>query len=765
MAVKRATRKGASQKKRFTTPVRIYVYWHPSFKDGGRLARQIYHWFRLPSGAGIPVYLRCKLEGENIKKWKRYERSCKHDLVLVLVDAHMVASLDWRRYFQDLVSRSKQGRRGGAKIHIRPLAMDDTAYQMPDAFSSLNYIRRSGGSDPDNEVLMTRITESLCLILRQENLEEENSRSYSVRPIKIFLSHAKADGTDIPQQIKRFIQTETQCEVFFDENDIAYGRDFGDVIKQALGEDSAGLLVVQGDHYADRPWCRKEIRDFLSPTRTGSDDDLSFLIMPSVVVSALSGDKSARTIPELGYSPLIHSTERNLRQIVVMMLREILFANFYHMLARESAQYHKGREGVNIYVNRPPDPIMIERICSEWKVSSKGAFTLHHPGHGLTEVEADGMRSLFPEIRFLAYGANESGSDNKIYSESEKMQSKVLAVSISGSQDSIDVGLIDEHAVELLRRVLQPLFRKGISLLYGGRLPQFRESRRPWDDEVNFSEVFFEMLLSEQRVTLSGESVDERDLGRLFNLSAWPYSKRFKVEDEAMMINTCTLLLRSQKDAGLEERDWFAEEEEEQAEKGDEPSDELQIKVKKSRNTAICLSGMRQSACQLIKAPTPSDDKFEFLPFAHVMIGGKTKGYDGSVPGIWEEVYCALEYERPCFLVGAFQGAAGQLANWFLSGPSKRPKELSVKYQIRQNKNPIIAEHVQDELNQRGAWVSAEDILDGLWGQIQRAREKDVGLARVFKNGLSDEDNTELLKATSFYSISRLIEKGLESLD
>ena len=242
------------------TPVRIYVLWHEDFADGLPLARHIYHWFRLSTGEGIPVYFRTSLP-EDARDLGIDDRSCDLNIIVPLVESHMVASLPWRRYVEALTRKAiDEPEPGKASYEMRPVALHTNAYQMPSAVKRLNFIRHLEMKiGEDDDVLLTKLTEAFCLLLREQVIGKQS------KPIKIFLSHAKADGTDVPKEIKNFIQTETQCHTFFDENDISYGQGFSDVIEDALETESAGLLVIQGDNYADRPWCRKEIRDFLKP--------------------------------------------------------------------------------------------------------------------------------------------------------------------------------------------------------------------------------------------------------------------------------------------------------------------------------------------------------------------------------------------------------------------------------------------------------------------------------------------------------------------
>ena len=148
---------GREKRLKMKTPVRIYVLWHPSFRQGKTLARRIYHWFRLPSAEGIPVYFRSVNDPFSRKDWEDYELSCQHDILLPLVDPYMVASLPWRRYLEGLAGDALQEERGErSKLHLRPIAMHTTAYQLPSSLRSLNFIRATeSSSDNEQEILMT----------------------------------------------------------------------------------------------------------------------------------------------------------------------------------------------------------------------------------------------------------------------------------------------------------------------------------------------------------------------------------------------------------------------------------------------------------------------------------------------------------------------------------------------------------------------------------------------------------------------------------
>ncbi|WP_193212582.1 TIR domain-containing protein [Luteolibacter marinus] len=732
----------------FQTPVRIYVLWHPQCKEGPELARRIYHWFRLPGGDGIPVYFRCAANPE-ADSFPIIPRNCDHNIIIPLIDPHMVASMPWRRLAEKL--NGIEAESDSTRWHLLPVALHDTAYQMPSSVRKLNFIRQLDAPGADaKEALMTRLTEALCLLLRRLANPSE------INPIKIFLSHAKADGTDIPKKLKSFIQTETQCHTFFDENDIAYGHDFAEVIRSALESESAGLLVVQGDHYADRPWCRKEIRDFLLPVQiqahaTGSPP--MFSVMPAVVVTNFDGIKVARTIPELGHTPSVQWKPGTARAAVVTLLREILFSSFYRLLARKVVNEGPAGQpnGTRLLVNRPPDPVMIEHLLRLAKVdrTSEAGVTIHHPGHGLSGVELKGLQLIYPTIRFHAFGALKE--ETAATPEVGLFAAKVLAISAGNATDGVDAGLSDEHTVELLTKILHPLFKEDLSLLYGGSLPDWN-SKPAWQSPVNFTETFLNLLLAERDKTESNpSSAVPRHASRLFNLSAWPDSLGFSIEDEARWINTCSFLRVDQEAAGIPVADRLPE-----------PDFNGDDSTATQANMARCLTAMRRRACGKISCDIPEDPEFSFTPLAHLFIGGKLTGYSGIMPGIWEEVLHALDQERPCFIVGATQGAAGKLAGWLLAHPRERPDELSPDHQLRQCRCPAAVGHLEQAAQSDPSILLPRRALDELWGHLERSDPDN--LTATLRNGLDPASNRELLEATDFRRIAELIRQGLEAL-
>jgi len=83
-----------------------------------------------------------------------------------------------------------------------------------------------------------------------------------------FPDHAKQDGTTPAQRIRDYIYSQTQLAAFYDENDIAYGRQ---VRREDQCEpdspDTAAMVVCGLERYAFRPWCRREVVPVRKPAQ------------------------------------------------------------------------------------------------------------------------------------------------------------------------------------------------------------------------------------------------------------------------------------------------------------------------------------------------------------------------------------------------------------------------------------------------------------------------------------------------------------------
>lgn len=808
------------------SPVRIYVLWHPDYdlpeeiaegEDGHaaktlttsagrglRLARRIFHWFRMENMEGIPVYFRsASAPGSNLPPLVPDDPGVRNYLV-ALIDANMVACPEWRAYLADLVvnqndgahlSQAKQG-----EYRILPVALEPVAYNMPERIRRLNFIRHvPGNQKSDDLVLLSKLTEVICRDLRQWSRNEDGNQSNVAREnsipdkIRIFLSHAKADDTDEAVAIKEYIQRETQCEAFFDETDIASGYDFKNILENAISKDSAGLIVLQGDNYADRPWCRKEIRDFLEPHLepwSAGRNPRQYGIAPVVVVQTMKGGQIARTIPELGYSPCVRwqpSRPDAARFVVTTLLREICFGLFNRVLARRVALRQKNIKGKVIYLNRSPDPVMINRILAHQSgkataANKPGPHTFVHPGYGLSKLEHEGLTTAFPGHHFQPFLDASTGGMTNL----PDLRDKIIALSAGNPGDILSRGLWEEHMQELLVRLLQPILRAQASLVFGGSMPESFRPAEPWEKDLNFTGALLQLLLSERDST--GLRGTDAEIPRIYVPT--PTHRRSTITPRiiAHWSDVCSFVRVPAKVAGLIDSELDIHPPAPPTpEKLNSLKDQARIdleeayrqslkeyKLKQCVLAARSYSAMRRKicdssdllTCELPDAPGNGRRTKRIETNAHIFIGGKLTGFTGIMPGIFEEALCAFDAGKPVFLIAEYGGAAALLARWLVKPPKQRPPELTPEFYV----NPPdgtpwkeygeLADALTEANHKNTNIVTPNAAFDRLWKYIDTAR-KPGALPQILNNGLDRKDNLKLLKANSSVQICEFLWKGL----
>src|SRR5262249_40108724 len=138
------------------------------------------------------------------------------------------------------------------------------------------------------------------------------TRDDTLPKIKIFLSHAKTDGTVPARRIRDYIYSQTQLAAFYDENDIPFGSAFRRVLETNVqADETTALIAVRSDRYAARPWCRRELSLFRRPIADTPDPLTAsrWRLNPVVVVEAIEGGDRTPGIPELGNASLIRWAE------------------------------------------------------------------------------------------------------------------------------------------------------------------------------------------------------------------------------------------------------------------------------------------------------------------------------------------------------------------------------------------------------------------------------------------------------------------------
>jgi hypothetical protein len=200
------------------------------------------------------------------------------------------------------------------------------------------------------------------------------------------------------------------------------------------------------------------------------------------------------------------------------------------------------------------------------------------------------------------------------------LSKQAVAISISESPDMSLLGLGNEHLVDAMAEVARHLLAMGARLMYGGDL-------RPG----GFTEILFELIARYRRDADLG---DER-VG-VTNLLAWPVHVSLtpeRVKELSDSLQGVAELLYLTMDGNVMPADDHA-----RLVPHDAADDEW----------TDGLTAMRETMAEMSSA--------------RVVLGGKTDGFKGRMPGIAEEALSTLRVGKPLFLLGGFGGCAGDIA-------------------------------------------------------------------------------------------------------
>lgn len=404
----------------------VYILWHPGCRIGKQLAEGIYAWLRPGNGVGPDVYYRSSpapetvpkglplpLPGEQRAVGYSSKSHANLQIVLPLIDSHMVADAAWRYWLAGLGSVNQ----GPINRVFMPIALDSTAYNVPPPLRELNFLRPAGlsiAAEGESEIplatvlrsLLKQLTEALCHVMLRRSKASTSvfngvvNTDEAAPKINLFLSHAKADGTGPAKRIRDYIYGQTQLAAFYDENDIPMGSKFERVLRNGvLATGTAAFIAVRSLRYASRPWCRRELSWFRRPTRISSPLGVQqWRLDPVLIVDALEGGGLTQGIAELGNASIVRWSDAvfdHEEQIVTTIMRDVLLATFNTALGRAIPV-----QSNRIVLNWLPDPTTLLHIPS---VRNKKKIQVVYPGRGFSGLELDIMYEFFPSIDFRSF--------------------------------------------------------------------------------------------------------------------------------------------------------------------------------------------------------------------------------------------------------------------------------------------------------------------------------------------------------------------------
>ena len=181
------------------------------------------------------------------------------------------------------------------------------------------------------------------------------------------------------------------------------------------------------------------------------------------------------------------------------------------------------------------------------------------------------------------------------------------------------------------------------------------------------------------------------------------------------------------------------------------------------RFLALIFSRLRELLAGGFECPVPGKLDRHVRPAAFVFIGGALDVFKGIMPGVLEEFLCAAQADPaiPIYLMGGLGGATRMIARALLAATNApRPRELTQKYYMgKAARNGAEYDALLSELSKEESQKVTQQF-DDLWGIIKSRRGKGR-LNDLFSNGLSDQENRDLLETTNTVQAVSLIWTGM----
>jgi hypothetical protein len=285
-----------------------------------------------------------------------------------------------------------------------------------------------------------------------------------------------------------------------------------------------------------------------------------------------------------------------------------------------------------------------------------------------------------------------------------------IALSASNSSDLECRGMVAEHLQQAMLELCRQLLVRGATLSYGGHL-----------DAGGYTEVLLDLALTHR--TLS----ELPPIERIRCYLAWSLApKSVPIKGRLAKHQLAAKWIFVPRPPGVEVLD---------------PARFLDELVEPLKPSSVNDRYAIARSMTLMREQQTADID------ARVAVGGQINGYSGRVPGILEEVLLSMQANKPTFVIGAFGGAAGMIAD-LLAGKdraqmtwhfhTREPHILAMRELYARNEGFFDYPDMLTFLHERGA--------DGL------------------NNGLTAEQNRELWCSRSLGRIVALVIEGLANI-
>lgn len=711
--------------------LRIQVLFHWESDETRQLAGRLYRTFSArPMGDGprIPVrYGRRQLDGGPPPT---IDIAAEREIIVILVDERMarraresdrVIADKWGQLVTNLLG--EHAPTGTSPHRVLPVALDAGALQLAPTLDHRSFVRLDvrQGNEKERHLVLHIAVRVLRALQDLPQAGGKPADELPDIPVRLFISHAKKDLPVDPAAIaegpvKAILATLTQLPVrgWYDSADIPPGGRFPDEIQKGVLNSSA-LVAVLTDNWSSREWCRRELLEAKLAAR------------PLVLVDAIEA-RVIRLFPYLGNAVTLRwraaiaafdamdaawierkknwEAEDAALVIEAALLEALRYQHEHRRLLRSIAPNE-------VALGTPPEALTLAHLPA-------GATRVWYPDPPLGREELD---------RLHPTGATKIDLTTPL-SELARWQRptgiQTVAVSLSTAPDTNLYGGSPEHLATFADDLVLYLLIAGLRVAYGGVLGHDALQKGAVEgDDINYVERLLAMVRSHS-LLLSG--VVGKPPVPIENWVAWPIHCRFG-DAELRSYGQEATLKDLPAPPGL---DVTAQELNASA-NGFVPPDTPARRYAWARSLTFMRTSMQGGTS------------------ARIAMGGRLTGYQGLWPGVLEEGVIALRAGQPLYLLGLFGGAARLLIDALRGEPRE---ELTSAWLSALPGS----DELRDEYRQRGQIVQTpEDLRTEL---VQRGA---AGLSAALNNGLSEDENIELMNADDPQQIVALILTGLRS--
>jgi hypothetical protein len=709
--------------------LRIQVLFHWESQEARRLASRLYRTFSArPTGDGPRIPVRYGPRQADGGPPPKIDLGAEHEIIVILVDERMARRArasdqpiadKWGHLVGDLLG--SHGPASASPHRVLPIALDAAALQLAPALNYVSFVRLDvrQGEERDRHLILHIAVRALRALQDLPHAVGPADELPEI-PVRLFISHAKKDlpAAIAEGPVKAILATLGQLpvEAWYDSAKIPPGGRFPEEIENGVLCSSV-LVVVLTDTWSSREWCRREVLEAKLAAR------------PLVMVDALEA-RVIRLFPYLGNVVTLRWraaiaapdaaddawTRRSARWeaedaalvIEAALLEALRYQHEYRRLMQLSGEHE-------VALGAPPEALTLAHLAA-------GTTRVWYPDPPLGREELDRLQPAAAADPQRRIDLTTPLSELARWKRPPGVQT--VAVSLSNAPDTEIYGGSPEHLATFADDLVLYLLIAGLRVAYGGVLGHDALQKGAIEgDDINYVQRLLAMVRSHS--ILLSDVVGKPPIP-IENWVAWPIHCRFGDSELRHYGQEATL-----KDLPPPpDLDVTADELEATA-SGFVPTDTPAQRYAWARS----LTFMRNS----MLAGTS----------ARIAMGGKLAGYQGLWPGVLEEGVVALRARQPLYLLGLFGGAARLLVD-ALQGLER--KELTSAW-LAALAGP---DELRGEYRRRGHAVQTPEDLAA---ELKRAGM--AGLSVALNNGLSEDENMELVGSDDPHRIVALILGGL----